>query len=158
MCCKDHKGLLKEGNPYLGLLAYRSTPLCNGYSPSELLMNRKLRTNVPSSREARKPAIPDRELLITREEELRWIQKDNFDCHHKVRDISPVLQGNLVWIPDRSERGTVRGQAGLRSYRVDSPSGNFRRNRRDNLYPRGGSPIWWIRKSGHLSRNRHGRQ
>ena len=47
---KTMKGLLKkEGNPYLALLAYRSTLLPNGYSPAELLMNRKLRTSIPSS-------------------------------------------------------------------------------------------------------------
>ena len=32
--------LKKEGDPYLALLAYRSTPLEIGYSPSQLLMNR----------------------------------------------------------------------------------------------------------------------
>ena len=94
-------------------------------------MNKKLRTNVPISREARKQAVSDRELLITREEELRRVQKNHFDCHHRDRDLSSVLPGNLARIPDRSERGTVRVQAGPRSYRVHTPSGNFRRNRRD---------------------------
>ena len=69
------------------LLAYRSAPLSNGYSPAELLMNRKLRKNVPSSREARKPQVLDRKLLVEREEE-------------------PALPGDLVWIPDRREQGT----------------------------------------------------
>ena len=61
---KTMKGLLKtkEGDPYLANLAYRSIPLCSSYSPSELHVNRKLNSNVPSSREARKPAVPDREL------------------------------------------------------------------------------------------------
>ena len=94
-------------------------------------MNTKLRTNVPSSREARKPAIPDRELLITREEELRWIQKNNFDRRHKARDLLPVVQGDLVWIPDRSERGTVRDLAGPQSHQEDTPSGKFRRTSKD---------------------------
>ena len=44
---KTVKALLKKGDePYLVLLAYRSTPLSKGYLPTELLMNRKLRTNV----------------------------------------------------------------------------------------------------------------
>ena len=64
------KALPKKGDePYLVLLAYRSTPLSNGYSPAELLMNRKLRTNVPSSREAQKPHVPDRKLVVEMEEE-----------------------------------------------------------------------------------------
>ena len=74
------KALLMNGDkPYLVLSAYRSTPLSNEYSPAELLMNRKLRTNVPSSREARKPHVPDRKLLVEREEELRRKQKATFD-------------------------------------------------------------------------------
>ena len=94
-------------------------------------MSRKLRTNVPSSRQARKPAVPDRELLITREKEIKRKQKGNFDRRHRARDLSPALQGDLVWIPDRNERGTVGDQVGPRSYRVETPTGEFRRNRRD---------------------------
>ena len=40
--------LAKSDNPYDTLLAYRSTPLSNGYSPAELLMGRKLRTPIPT--------------------------------------------------------------------------------------------------------------
>ena len=39
--------LRKNEDPYPALLAYRSTPLQNGFSPSELLMGRRLRTKVP---------------------------------------------------------------------------------------------------------------
>ena len=74
------KILLKKGDePYLALQAYRSTPLSNRYSSAELLINRKLRTNVPSSRDARKPQVPDRKLLVERKEEQRRKQKANFD-------------------------------------------------------------------------------
>ena len=42
------KALLKKADdPLLALLAYRSTPLKNGYSPAELLMCRRLCTTVP---------------------------------------------------------------------------------------------------------------
>ena len=46
------KNLLKKSEDpymYLALMAYRSTPLEVGYSPSELLMSRRLRTTVPIS-------------------------------------------------------------------------------------------------------------
>ena len=50
------KNLLKKSNdPYMALLAYRATPLEVGYSPSELLMCRKLRTTVPTVRKQREP-------------------------------------------------------------------------------------------------------
>ena len=45
---KTVKSLLRKSvDPYLALMAYRSTPLENGYSPSELLFGRKIRTTVP---------------------------------------------------------------------------------------------------------------
>ena len=91
------KGLLKKGDePYLALLAYRSTSLSNGYSPADLQMNRKLRTNVPSSKEARKPQVFDNKLLVERKEELKQKQKVTFDCHHRAQNLSPALPGDLV--------------------------------------------------------------
>ena len=38
---------LSNEDPYAALLNYRSTPIKNGYSPAELIMGRKLRTEVP---------------------------------------------------------------------------------------------------------------
>ena len=46
---KTKKGLLKHtNNPYMALLSYRFTPLpwCN-YNPAELLMGRKVKTDIP---------------------------------------------------------------------------------------------------------------
>ena len=39
--------LRKSDDPHMALMIYRSTPLHNGYSPSELLMNRRIRTTLP---------------------------------------------------------------------------------------------------------------
>jgi hypothetical protein len=44
---------------YLALLCYRSTPLRNGYSPAELLMGRKLRSNLPMLSSNLTPSWPD---------------------------------------------------------------------------------------------------
>ena len=54
------KNLLKKsGDPYLALLSYHTTPLQLGYSPSELLMSRVLRSTVPTTRKQRAPKVVD---------------------------------------------------------------------------------------------------
>ena len=67
--------LAKNTDPYLGLLAYRSTPLENGYSPSELLMGRKLRTMIPTTPSQLKPKLPHVHTLKRREKEIKDRQK-----------------------------------------------------------------------------------
>ena len=53
------KNLKKSNDPYLALLIYQSTPLPNSnYSPAELLMSRKLRTNLPILNSDLKPKVP----------------------------------------------------------------------------------------------------
>ena len=92
--------LTKEQDPYLAILSYRSTPLQNGYSPSELLLNQRLRTTVPITREQRKPKVPDQVSLQARKKEKKRNQKRNFDSRHGVRHLPELEQGDLVWIPD----------------------------------------------------------
>ena len=89
------KALIKKGDElYLVLLVYTSNPLSDGYLPEKLLMNKKLRTNVPSFREAWKAHVPDRKLLVERKEELRWKQKVNFIY---VTGLGICCQ-NFLWI------------------------------------------------------------
>ena len=73
-------------------------------------------------------------LLVEREEELRWKKKVNFDQCHRDRDMSPELPGDMVWIPDRRDQGTVGDEMAPRSYEVETPSSTFRRNRRDIIH------------------------
>ena len=61
----------KDGDPYLAMLSYRSTPLKCGFSPSELLMSRMLRTNLPVTRDSLIPAVPDLSLVREKERQLR---------------------------------------------------------------------------------------
>ncbi|UYV70264.1 Transposase [Cordylochernes scorpioides] len=94
--------LNKSQDAYLGLLAYRTTPLKNGFSTSELLMGRKLRTHLPTH--------PDLKPILF---EIR-----KFDV------------GDQVWVRDLKVPGTIIGRADQpRSYLVKSPKGQLRRNK-----------------------------
>ena len=122
--------LKKEGDPYLALLAYRTTPLQSGFSPSELLMSRKLRTNLPTTREQLKPKIPDPDTVRERDMRSKGRQQNNYDRHHRVRELPSLNLGDAVWIPDRQEEGIVTGESGTRSFEVQTSEGSYRRNRR----------------------------
>ena len=69
--------LRKNEDPYPALLAYRSTPLQNGFSPSELLMGRRLRTKVPAMPSVLKPNVQDtdRQRVQLREDKYRSKQQ-----------------------------------------------------------------------------------
>ncbi|ETX01928.1 MAG: hypothetical protein ETSY2_36455 [Candidatus Entotheonella gemina] len=82
--------LKKSDDPYKSLLAYRSTPLQLGYSPSQLLMGRILRTTVPTTRAQREPHIPDLSLVRSRDKTNKARQKKNF--HHGARDCCQVIK------------------------------------------------------------------
>ena len=86
--------LTKNDDPYLGLLAYQSTLLENGYSPAELLMGRKLRTTVPIETNQLKPQLPKSCQLKKKERQIRNRQKQNFDHHHKARSLIPLREGD----------------------------------------------------------------
>ena len=76
------KNLLKKSrDPYLALLAYRSTPLEVGYSPAELLMSCRLCTTVPNIQKQRQSSIPDSSVVVARDDQAKIKQKDNFDAH-----------------------------------------------------------------------------
>ena len=128
---KTVKQLLeKNDDPYIALLAYRSTPIENGYSPAELLIGRKLRTTIPVIPRQLIPTLPKTRMLREKEKKLRHKQKTNFDSRHEARELVPLETGDTVWILANKAEGTgVRKQA-TRSYTVQTRDGVLRRNRR----------------------------
>ena len=123
--------LKKEGDPYLALLAYCSTPLEIGYSPSQLLMNRALCATVPTTQEQRKPKVPSLNVVKERDALLKTRQNNNFDKHHGTRELLPLNTGQLVWLPESNVTANVGEQVAPRSYSVTTPQEEARRNRRD---------------------------
>uniref|UniRef100_A0A0A9YGK9 RNA-directed DNA polymerase n=1 Tax=Lygus hesperus TaxID=30085 RepID=A0A0A9YGK9_LYGHE len=105
---KIAKILLKKspGDPYLALLSYRNTPLTNGFTPSELLMNRRLRDRLPST-----PKFFNEKLDFTglreKEEEYRQKYKNNYDNRHKAQLLDPFRVGDNVWITDLKRHGKI---------------------------------------------------
>ena len=125
------KNLLKKSDdPYLALLIYRSTPLPNSnYSPAELLMSRKLRTNLPILNHDLKPKVPNYSKLKARECSKKEQLMKNFDLRHKAQTLTPLQEGAAVWIPDHNCVGKVINNVGPRSYQVETKFGTLRRNR-----------------------------
>lgn len=127
---KNHFLKSQGEDPYLMLLAIRSTPLENGYSPAELLMGRKLRTPIPATNNMLMPNIADFHSLREKEVEMRERKKRNFDEHHGARNLPPLEIGQPVWVKDIRSYGKVKSlHTTPRSYIVETPRGEFRRNR-----------------------------
>ena len=112
----------KKDDMYLAILSYPTTPTEIRYSPAELLMSRKLRTTVP---EFRKLMSVDPSEVAKKDAKLKARQKRNFDEWHGTRELSSLLPGDTVWIPDRQSSATVTEKTAPRSYTVNTGDGTF---------------------------------
>ena len=124
------KELVKQADPYIALLNYRNTPIRNGFSPAELLMNRKLNTKIPILPQKLNPNPPDMTTVQQRVESYRMQMKSNFDKRHSTHNLTDLRQGDEVWIKDRNETGSVMENGNHeRSFVISTPKGTFTRNR-----------------------------
>jgi transposase InsO family protein len=122
------KDILKASkDPYNAMLAYRTTPLENGYSPAELLMSRKLRTKLPSI--TSKPETVNFAKVKEKEEQIKLNRAFTHDQRHLAKTLPPLQEGGKVWLKDRQQEGEVQGKHHDRSYFVQTDSGVYRRNR-----------------------------
>ena len=79
------QGLLKKADD-------RTTPVTCGYSPAELLMNRKLCSSVPISPVQLQPSVPDYSQLRENDEK-KMKQKIKFDVRHRTLSVQGILCG-----------------------------------------------------------------
>ena len=118
--------LTKGGDVYLSLLAYRSTPIQNGQSPSQMLMGRPLRTTLPM-------ILPTTASASLRQTEQVYREKtaEHYNKAFGARPLSPLSLGDKVYIRDQQREGVVSANcAQPRSYVVSTEKGSLRRNRR----------------------------
>ena len=129
---KTIKEMLKKcDDPYIALLSYRSTPLPIGYSPSQLLFGRTLRTTIPTTRGQRVPSVPNLDTVRANDAKIKTRQKDNHDSHHGARELPSLPPGVKVWVSDHQTEATVDQEVGPQSFKVSTSDGTYRRNRRD---------------------------
>ena len=94
---KTIKSLLnKNSDPYIALLTYRSSPLQNGYSPDELLFNRRIRTTLPSFPHNVPPPCINKDALLEKEDHYKKQMKANFDKRHRTKTQSILDCGDEV--------------------------------------------------------------
>ena len=128
------KRLLKGSkDPYMSLLSYRSTPLpwC-GLSPAELLMGRRIRSNLPMTGESLAPQWPFLRTFRSLNGGIKQKQKVNYDIRHRTQELPEIPNDTSVWVTTDHNRteGRIAGPANApRSYMVNTPSGQVRRNR-----------------------------
>ncbi len=127
------KNLLKKAqDPYKALLDYRSTPLEGiGFSPSQLLMSRRLKTTLP----VKKSLLLSENATQVKNalDKCKLTQKQNYD-RRCSQELPPLkigqkvrLQKDKVWVPAT----VVSKHKTPRSYIIKDHSGSiYRRNRR----------------------------
>ena len=100
-------------------------------SPAEMLMDRRLRTQLPILPIAQKPRCSHGESMKRKEGLCRSDQQQNFNVRHKARDLPKLQPGDPVWFRDQNRQGQVVSRTPEpRSYLVRTDLGTVRRNRR----------------------------
>ena len=120
------KTILRQSDPMLALLAYRSTPhASSGFSPAQLLMGRRIQSRLPTLPSALQPKWPNSD-SFPKMTDLRKSPSLDFTIENTVRnrsriktDAQKVYPTVVVWADTP------------RLYILQSPNGStFRRNRR----------------------------
>ena len=91
------KGMLKQKDPLLALMAYRATANSStGVSPAELLMGRKLRTTLPTLGSNLVPKWPSRRDVRVKDAAEKQKQAHYYNQRHGVRNLPELKPGDTV--------------------------------------------------------------
>ena len=121
----------KSSDPYRAILAYRTTPIHNGYSPAELCMGRQLRSTLPVAPHLLDIKNEDPTIRV-KEEKYKSTMKMHYDLRHNAKELPTLNPGDNVIIRDNNKEAIVEKPAenSPRSTVVKTPERAFRRNRR----------------------------
>ena len=141
--------LQKSSDPYMALLSFRATPIpwCS-FSPAELLMGRRIRTDIPTAKTLLAPQWPYLAEFQEQDRQYKAKQKQNYDQRHRTQTLNPLPPDTPVWITtgrDRTPGQVCSPAATPRSYIVSTPGGEVRRTRQ-HITPR--SPVMTRSRSG----------
>lgn len=142
------KSILRQSNPSEAIRNYRATPhTTTGASPAQLLMGRNIRTSLPTLPHNLKPEWPDQDKIRAKDTQQKLSQAKFYNRRHGVRALAPLKPGDPVTIKIDSQKqwndqGTIKSLASTpRSYMIDTPKGEFRRNRRHLSYRKWSEPV-----------------
>ncbi|XP_060085632.1 uncharacterized protein K02A2.6-like [Ylistrum balloti] len=138
-CVQTVKNLLKKadesnGDIYIALLEYRASPIDGvNQSPAKMLMNRQVKTKLPSSILAQE-SLPSLKPQLQHRQKLQKIYHDRNQCV----TASPVHSGEIVHVQNsvnrRWEPAVVHKRANTpRSYVVKTADGKYYRCNRKHI-------------------------
>ena len=97
-------------------------------------MGRKIQSSVPQTKEMLIPKWPYLSQFKIKNRQLKEDQKRHFNKRHRAREMSDIPDDVEVWVT--SEKQLIPGRVvspaeQSRSYIIDTPTGELRRNRSD---------------------------
>ena len=105
-------------------------PWC-ALSPAELLMGRRIRTDIPQVTGSFIPKWSHIKNFRILDEKYKKSQKEYYDKRHRVRELPPLPENQPVWVSTRGDMTPARilhASDTPRSYVVETSSGQLRRN------------------------------
>ncbi len=95
-------------------------------------MGRRLHSDIPQIRKQLVPNRPHIGGFRQQDEQFKASQKSQYNRRHRVRELPSLPDNTPVWVQHQGRQvpGEILRQAGTpRSYVVNSPTGDLRRNR-----------------------------
>ena len=141
LAVRGAKKILSQDDPFLALLAHRSTPsTATGCSPSELSLGRRLRSRLPTLPENLEPQLQDKQKVIERDLKMKNANQHYFNKRHGACNLPELQPGEVVLQKLDGEKkwtspATVLKRCNPRSYLIKARCGAIRRGNRRHLKP-----------------------